>query len=140
MLRLIAAHDVFSGIDNKSVDNLRRVISRNSIWFAGIRMCLPVSSSSENRLSTPSLSPPCEGGAGGVVPFFFGNSSSPPRTPPTRGGEYSLFPCIPPPVPLTEGDKGGGGRFRWGLTVTNNDLMLDLSNLLAAIKMGLCVE
>src|SRR3972149_3840604 len=41
--------------------------------------------------------------------FFFRNSSPPPLPPPTRGGEYSLFPCIPPPVPLTEGEKGGGG-------------------------------
>src|SRR3989304_2013616 len=36
------------------------------------------------------------------------NSSPPPLTPPTRGGEYSLSLCIPPPVPLTEGGKGGG--------------------------------
>src|SRR3972149_43141 len=42
------------------------------------------------------------------------NSSPPPLTPPTRGGEYSLFTCIPPPVPLTEGEKGGGGRVGWG--------------------------
>jgi len=42
-------------------------------------------------------------------------SSSPPLlTPPTRGGEYSLPPCIPPPVPLTEGGERGRGRFRWG--------------------------
>ena len=40
----------------------------------------------------------------------FHNSLPPPLTPPTRGGEYSLFPCIPPPVPLTEGEKGGGGE------------------------------
>ncbi|HHT9112630.1 MAG TPA: tetratricopeptide repeat protein [Candidatus Wunengus sp. YC65] len=30
----------------------------------------------------------------------------PPLTPPTRGGEKTF----PPPVPLTEGEKGGGGR------------------------------
>src|SRR3989339_1723045 len=35
-----------------------------------------------------------------------GNSSPPPLTPPTRGGEYSLFPCVPPPAPLSEGDRG----------------------------------
>src|SRR3990167_6491323 len=108
MLRLMAIHDAFSGIEDKSVDNLRRILSRTSIWFSGIRMRLPDSSSSENRLFTSSLSPP-------------------PLTPPTRGGEYSLFPCIPPPGPLPEGENvlplspsGGGerGGFRWGRTVT----------------------
>src|SRR3989304_10189532 len=48
----------------------------------------------------------------------FRNSSPPPRTPPTRGGGYILSLCIPPPVPLTEGEKGGGGRVRGGGTVT----------------------
>src|SRR3989338_756355 len=43
-----------------------------------------------------------------LMPSFEGNSSPPPLTPPTKGGEYSLSPCIPPPVPLTEGEKGGG--------------------------------
>src|SRR3990167_2349603 len=46
--------------------------------------------------------------------FFFGNSSPPPPvsgtgqalTPPTRGGEFTLVPCIPPP--LWGGVRGGG--------------------------------
>ena len=58
----------------------------------------------------------------------------PPLTPPTRGGGKTF----PPPVPLTEGDKGGGERSDGGTELLQRTGDFEMPPLLEDQRISLC--
>jgi len=65
----------------------------------------------------------------------------PPLTPPTRGGETCPRvngETFPPPVPLAEGEKGGGGRSGGGAELLQRTGDFEAPPLLAGQRISLC--